>query len=146
MLLVSTLMQNCSCKHRCMAPSPTAKLVGFDSTERQAVTVKKFMNNGKFADVLNRTVYTSTPKTFYGSDTIYLPANEPIGIETLTDYIIEVPAAGRTFTLRNMSQVVAHMKDQYCTSGLKYTLNDVNYTLPANTTSNYAAMVIDLKK
>src|SRR4051812_24398534 len=115
-LLASTLLLNCDCKHLCTSPSPRANFVNFDSTALNAVVVKQYNNNGQFNDLQHTTVYSSmvfNNTHMPGPDTSHLDA-AGINLEYFTDYVIEVPAAGKKWYIKSLSVQPAKMSEQYC--------------------------------
>ena len=144
LLLAGAMLQNCNCKHVCTSPVPVARLTNFDSADLSAVIVKKYRNNGLFNTPEQTTVYTTTQKSFYGTDTSYLDSNSII-LEYFEDYTVEIPAAGKLWQLKNISLRATKMSER-CTSGLNYTLNDIGYTVPAVVSTQATAAYIYLNK
>ena len=147
-LIASTLLLNCNCKHLCSSPSLFVSLANFDSTTLNAVIVKQYNNNGQFNDLQHTKVYTSklfTGANTPGQDTMQLDSNK-ILMEFFNDYTIEVPAAGKTWYLKNMSMQPAKMSEPQCTNGLSYILNDTSHTIPAYPKSSYFPVVIYLNR
>ena len=147
-LFANTLLLNCTCKHPCTGSVPVLKFVNFDSASLHAVVVKQYNNNGQFTALQSTRVYTNLPFTssyMPGPDTSQFDVNG-ISLEFFNDYIIEVPAAGKTWYLKSLSATPAKMSEPHCTNGIKYYLNDTLFTIPPNTSTSYNPMVIYLSR
>ena len=130
-LLSSTLLLDCNCSRVCNSPMPGLKFVNFDSATLNVVILKLYNDNGQFNSLQHTYVYTSNRSALS-----YPTSSDTIGFDTSgivitysTDYSIEIPAAGRTWYLRNVGMQVVKMNTE-CTNGLKYYLNDTLHTIP----------------
>jgi hypothetical protein len=120
------LLAKCDCTHRCTNTIPELNFVNFDSSELHAVIVQEYEQNGRFDRMWTSHVYTNA--VFPGPDTFQLADNK-IVIGGNTDYVITVPATGKTWTITELNLHYDHLKENtQCTSGMSYRLNDSTYT------------------
>ena len=65
LLIASTLLLNCNCKHVCTGVIPVLKFVNYDSATLNDVILKQYLNNGQFNTLQATTTYTSNDSAIY---------------------------------------------------------------------------------
>ncbi len=148
LLLCSSLLFNCDCKHLCSSPTPVLKFVPFDSAALSVVIVKQYNNNGQFNDLEHTQIFSSTNFSAMhtsGSDTSEIDS-AGISLDYISDYIIELPASGKTWYLKSISMQATKMNEQHCTNGIRYVLNDTLHVIQPDPASSYDPAAIYLNR
>jgi len=75
-------------------------------------------------------IYTS--KMQPGADSLEMSPHNTIYLDFSYDYIVEVPAAGKTWKINGINLQAEKMSSNGCTGAMTYYLNDSMYTIPPN--------------
>jgi hypothetical protein len=138
----SMILANCDCKHVCNNHTPELNFVNFDSTDLHTVIIKSFLNNGSFDHLLETKVYSNVPAPQF--DTMPF-VNNRIYLAGLVDYIIEIPAVNRTYTIKKLQIINERSNVSGCTGGMSWMMNDSFYSIRPTSMPNSPGL-IDITK
>lgn len=127
-IVFGTFLSNCNCKRLCTNPAPQLCFINFDSSQLNVIIVKSTNQTGQPNQLQETKVYTN--KSMPGPDTLQTYKNRIFLDNAITtNYIIEVPAVGKSWSIRNITMHPDKMDVTACTSGISYYLNDTLITM-----------------
>jgi|GEM_PF-5092733 len=149
MMLFALIISSSSCNVKCTTnPSFCLSYVGFNNTEQSVVVYEEYQKNTNFT--VRTGIYEYASKYRVSNDTTYEP---DLYILSDHDYIIDLPLAGRSFKIRDLSyeQISGPYpgSDWTCDNAAWWYVNDTpqtySGTAPVKHGSDQCAM-IELKK